>query len=500
MKCFSWRGRANPFQRRGRIHPLGLWPAMVVGPASLVALFLLARPTPAGEVQVIPSRDYFPTVLHEIEAARSSISIYMFLFSLRTEASSKTLRLAEALVRARARGVAVEVVLDRNLYSGDEGTVEGKNIAAYSYLQQAGVPVYFEDPNTLTHAKAVVIDERVLITGSSNWSRAAFDQNNESNLLVRSTETARATLALLRAVPREELAGPGPGVSLPVDFLRDSARFGRMVTERDRAALDVYLFLVWRSGLQGARTVALDYALLADHMDKHYRSDRMFRNNMRTVLDRLRDRYQLLDYQTHYAKPSTVDLRPLAGTEIIKIPNTYWEFGWDRRLAFHGKAVYLMSLRESSASSLSPRWSRGRGGLAARYAVSPDFISSGVVELRRADLLEVEYGDLSEHMTGPREPSFYTPKLLYDPANLEKRLEELKVKHGSEKLARAQRAAALVYEDGDVAGIARLIELEDQYGLAKIRWALNKMETKSPSNPRRTLPYLIAMIQTPEED
>jgi hypothetical protein len=78
-------------------------------------------------------------------------------------------------------------------------------------------------------------------------------------------------------------------------------------------------------------------------------------------------------------------------------------------------------------------------------------------------------------------------------------LEGLKEKHGPDKLARAQKAASLVYEDSDLAGIARLIELEDRYGPAKIRWALDKMEDKSPSNPRRTLPYLIGTIRSPEE-
>lgn len=466
----------------------------------LAAILALAPPVFAADVTVIPPREYFSTVLKEINAAQSSITVYMYVFTLPANASgSKALQLADALVRAKDRGVKVDVVLDQNMYVEDETTLKGKNLTAYSYLAQAGVPVCFEDPSTLTHAKAVVIDQETLITGSSNWSQTAFDRNHESNVLIRSSTAAREMLKLLGAVKRETPPDPGPVVSLPAGFLTDGNLFGRMVTDRDRLGLALYLFLTWKSGIQESGAVALDYAELAQHIENPPDPNRQFRNNMRTVLERLRDRYNLLDFKTHYDKPTEVYLRPMPSTETVKIPTAYWEYGWDARLSFRGQAVYLMSLRESQTSRISPRWSHGRLWLAEQYGVSPDFISSGVTELRRANLLEVEYGKIEWHMENPREPSLYTPNVLYDPADLKKGLEELQEKHGPEKLARAQKAAALVYEDSDLAGIARLIELEDRYGQAKIRWALDKMEAKSPSNPKRTLPYLIGTIRSPEE-
>jgi hypothetical protein len=66
----------------------------------LTALFSLAPPAFAADVTVIPPRDYFPTVLKEINAARSSVTVYMFVFALPANASSsKALQLAQALVR-----------------------------------------------------------------------------------------------------------------------------------------------------------------------------------------------------------------------------------------------------------------------------------------------------------------------------------------------------------------------------------------------------------------
>jgi hypothetical protein len=296
----------------------------------------LAPPAFASDVTVIAPRDYFPTVLKEINAARSSVTVYMFVFALPANASSsKALQLAQALVRAKDRGVKVDVVLDQNMYVQDEGTLQGKNLAAYSYLAQAGIPVFFEDPSTLTHAKAVVIDQETLITGSSNWSQTAFDRNHESNVLVRSPTAAREMLKILADVKREKPKDPGPVVSLPASFLTEGHLFGRMVTDRDRTGLSLYLFLTWKSGGQGpGPAVTLDYAELAQHMEHPPRPNRQFRNNTRTVLERLRDRYNLLDFKTQYGKPTAVHLRPIPSTETVKIPTAYWEYGWDARLDF----------------------------------------------------------------------------------------------------------------------------------------------------------------------
>jgi hypothetical protein len=62
----------------------------------------------------------------------------------------------------------------------------------------------------------------------------------------------------------------------------------------------------------------------------------------------------------------------------------------------------------------------------------------------------------------PRLPTIYSPTLLYNPAELDRKLEELKTKSGGEKFDLARNTAAVVFEDSDLNGIKELIDLENQ--------------------------------------
>ena len=171
----------------------------------ILALALLIPSYAAADeaaIEYIPARQYFETTLHEISQAQKSIKAYMFVIAANPgEPKSKVMRLLDALVSAKGRGVSVEIHLDQNYpYGSERGEVESKNEDAYRYLNQGGIPVYFDDPSDYAHAKAVVIDERTTIFGSSNWSRSAFDINDETNAVVRSEQFAKEVLEDLSRV------------------------------------------------------------------------------------------------------------------------------------------------------------------------------------------------------------------------------------------------------------------------------------------------------------
>jgi hypothetical protein len=154
-----------------------------------------------------------------------------------------------------------------------------------------------------------------------------------------------------------------------------------------------------------------------------------------------------------------------------------------------------LSQYESEVSTRRPRWSAAQKTLSRRYGVSAGFLRQGIADLRRQNLLEVDYSPFNSHAALPRRPNIYTPNPLYNPADLDRKMEELKIKYGPEKLARAQSAAALVYEDSDLNGIKELIELETQFGTKKVEAAVNVLGQKNPDNPARTLGYLIGTIR-----
>ena len=155
----------------------------IVGVIFLVLSFTPSVVADRGEVEYIPARSYFATVQREIEQAKSSISLSLYLFSFQpNESRSEVFQLAESLKKAHDAGIKVDVVLDQNIdFIGEEGaSVAAKNLAAYVFLRKKGIPVYFDNAVTYTHAKALIIDGKTVIVGSSNWSRAAFDVNEET--------------------------------------------------------------------------------------------------------------------------------------------------------------------------------------------------------------------------------------------------------------------------------------------------------------------------------
>ena len=91
--------------------------------------------------------------------------------------------------------------------------------------------------------------------------------------------------------------------------------------------------------------------------------------------------------------------------------------------------------------------------------------------------------------------SVYTPKALYDPEALKKEIDELAKKVGQEKLGRAVKAAAAVYQENSILTIRALIELEDRYGQVAVSEAVQIVSQKSPENPKRSAGYLIETIK-----
>jgi hypothetical protein len=196
-------------------------------------------------------------------------------------------------------------------------------------------------------------------------------------------------------------------------------------------------------------------------------------------------------------KNYNVTLTKFSGERFALVPFTYWSLGWDRELIFNEKCFFLISQYESAVSTRRPRWSVAQKTMVRRYGGSRWFYGMGSTQLRRRNLLEIEHapytgGDI------PRRPTFYTPNALYDPAELKKDMEALKIQYGQEAFDRAQNAASVVFEDSDVKGIQQLILLEDRYGKERVDAAVAIIEKKNPESHLRNMGYLIGTIRKME--
>jgi phosphatidylserine/phosphatidylglycerophosphate/cardiolipin synthase-like enzyme len=104
-------------------------------------------------------------------------------------------RLGDTLIARHAAGVAVRGVFERR-NAGGLGS-------AYHRLQGAGLAVY-PDGNCYTmHHKVIIIDGRIVITGSYNYSARAERTNDENTLIIVDAAIAQAYQAEFERVYRQ---------------------------------------------------------------------------------------------------------------------------------------------------------------------------------------------------------------------------------------------------------------------------------------------------------
>jgi len=95
--------------------------------------------------------------------------------------------IAEALVAAHTRGVEVVAVLDKSNQTGQ--------YTAATFLTNAGIKTLIDDQHAIAHNKVMVIDDRTVITGSFNFTKAAEERNAENLLILNDVAALAGTYA-----------------------------------------------------------------------------------------------------------------------------------------------------------------------------------------------------------------------------------------------------------------------------------------------------------------
>jgi len=131
-----------------------------------------------------PGEDAAALIVRAIDGARSQILVQAFSFT--------HTGIAEALIRAKSRGLDVQVI-------ADPGQIDLIDHNVIPQLVEAGIPVYTDAEHAAAHNKVMVIDAGTnapaLITGSFNFTHAAQFRNAENLLVFRANhELTRAYL------------------------------------------------------------------------------------------------------------------------------------------------------------------------------------------------------------------------------------------------------------------------------------------------------------------
>ncbi len=113
-------------------------------------------------------------IVQEINKAQKDIFVQAYVITYGI--------IIDALLDAASRGVNVNILLDYKSYRS--------NKLAYNKFKERGINVGFDKISGLAHNKIIVIDRKVVITGSFNFSSAADNKNAENVILLQNEEVA----------------------------------------------------------------------------------------------------------------------------------------------------------------------------------------------------------------------------------------------------------------------------------------------------------------------
>lgn len=187
----------------------------MIGFALFAALFLAAAAGPAAAATTTPVTDraYFETAAGMLRNAEKSVRLTLSqVRRYERFPDSNANRLLAKVLAARERGVPVEVCLDYSAHL-PENTIG--NLEVGRWLAEAGIPVYLSPADRTMHAKILLVDEKLTLLGSTNWSHYSLDRNREANLLVDCEETGRFFGRYFEAVRDESLLLSAPGRKAP---------------------------------------------------------------------------------------------------------------------------------------------------------------------------------------------------------------------------------------------------------------------------------------------
>ena len=461
------------------------------------------------QVEDVSNRKYLAAVLSQIEGAQDEILVAMYSMYVRYgEVDNPAMRLVDSLVAAKARGVDVRVFLDR--YAAG-GRVSKGNDDVYRIFKDSGVEVWFVKPELKLHYKLIVIDGKVVVDGSANWTQKALTENFESAQIFRGEEFAALKKAQVLGLERFVVSGAGQRrellekVRIKNSFLEDK-RFGpRMVTDGDSYVFDLYLLLLKNFKEKRSAVMSIDQAGIAGQLGiKVETINSKYRQEILRLAMTLKDKYGLIDFARDAKGNITVTIldtdsgkpyvTPISGD--FNLPLAYWEYGLDKQLILREKFFYLLSIYEQEIARPKPRWRRSVAKLSEKYFIDEWTLSNAIMGLRRKDLIDVKYsrpetpGDYSS-----KAPSEYRVNELVATEERERLMAELVKDCGADVVAAAREFAGALDDDNDLTTIKDFCRLIKINGAGLVRRAVDEIKGYEAFNPLKNVRYVAGVIK-----
>lgn len=134
---------------------------------------ILTYSCPKIDVCFTPGQDCTTQIVDTIDNATLSILIQAYGFTSQP--------IVESLIRAKKRGVDIQVILDKTQIKSRYSVVKE--------LLNEGIPILIDYKPAIAHSKVIIIDNQKVITGSFNFTTAAQKRNAENLLIINNHPT-----------------------------------------------------------------------------------------------------------------------------------------------------------------------------------------------------------------------------------------------------------------------------------------------------------------------
>lgn len=122
-------------------------------------------------------KEALSALLQSIHQSQKSLDIAIYSFTNR--------ELSKAIRKAAERGIAVRLIYDESANKNADVSTIGY-LAKYRNIEVCTLSGNRSKNNKydgLMHMKMAIIDQKILVLGSANWSKSAFENNYETLLL-----------------------------------------------------------------------------------------------------------------------------------------------------------------------------------------------------------------------------------------------------------------------------------------------------------------------------
>lgn len=149
------------------------------------------------ESYILTDQAYYYSIRTDLQRASKSILVVMYsmIYDPYHDPPNWANDLIEELINAKRRGVNVRVIIEYRTYSG----FLDNNLWARNYLFSNGVSVKLDDEPDNDHLKLVIIDDKIIYTGSHDWNDPSLFSNHEISVKIISEKLSQALREYIEA-------------------------------------------------------------------------------------------------------------------------------------------------------------------------------------------------------------------------------------------------------------------------------------------------------------